>query len=416
MSALATAPRRAGRPAGKRKKTAWDAMRRRSVTRHAADLAEVEAPIENEVQPSAAVADPASAHKLEVGERLLPAEISRLELIARALWSTNYDEIFSSEMVENERMCGGASSLLPSTYRARLKGEAADKYDRRRRNQQRDELATRLHANNQRHWSPSLVARSIAYFGRTTKFLRRNETRQRRIASKPTQLKVLRMMMKFRPKPNWKKGCHIKCFGYDQTYQWVGVKKRGRRQAVERVDSTGLPMQISHEVYINSIDVALPDGLGTLSAADLARIKANYGSAYTEPFNLILLPLMPSAVEASLLEFARDVCISIEQACQPWLHTQQSPHAPHTARLNGTHMLIAWCRVFCFVVRTAAGCRHLTAYTSPAEPSNVWTARHSKWRPNSFRRAVCAAFDGYKIVRGLPQDNRSFECILRAKH
>ena len=34
---------------------------------HAADPAEVEAPIENEVQSSAADADPASAHELEVG-------------------------------------------------------------------------------------------------------------------------------------------------------------------------------------------------------------------------------------------------------------------------------------------------------------------------------------------------------------
>ena len=331
MSGEATAPRRAGRPAGKRRKTAWDAMRRRSATINAADAAEAEAPVENEVQASVPVADAASAHVIDEGEPLLlSAEISQLELIARALWSTNYDEIFSAELMDNERLCGGSSSLLPSTYRARLKGEAAEKYDLRRRNQRRDELAARLHANNQQHWSPSLVARSIAYFGRTTKFLRRNETRQRRIASKPTQLKVLRMMMKFRPKPHWMKGCHIKCFGYDQTYQWVGVKKRGRRQSVERVDSTGLPMQIAHAVYINSIDVALPDGLGTLSAADLARIKANYGSAYTEPFNLILLPLMPLTVEASLLEFARDVCTSIEQACQPWSHAQQSPHAPLT--------------------------------------------------------------------------------------
>ena len=126
-------------------------------------------------------------------------------------------------------------------------------------------MAVRLHANNQRHWSPSLLARSIAYFGRTSRFLRANEGRQRRIASKPMIMKALRIMREYRPQPEWKRGLHIKVFAYDQTYQWVGMKKRGRRQAVERLDGAGLPTEIRHEVYINSIDVALPSGLGTLS-------------------------------------------------------------------------------------------------------------------------------------------------------
>ena len=38
-------------------------------------------------------------------------------------------------------------------------------------------------------------------------------------------------------------------FGFDQTYQWVGVKKRGRRNQVEHVDGTGMPLQIVHQVW-----------------------------------------------------------------------------------------------------------------------------------------------------------------------
>lgn len=116
-----------------------------------------------------------------------------------------------------------------------------------------------------------------------------------------------------RPKPVWKRGKHIKCFAYDQTYQWVGVRKRGRRQSVERLDASGMPMEIKHMVYINSMEVMLPDGLGNLSAQDLSRIAANHGSAYTEPYNNILLPLQPATIELSLIDFARDVCSSVDQ-------------------------------------------------------------------------------------------------------
>ena len=136
-------------------------------------------------------------------------------------------------------------------------------YDRRQRSQRRDEVAVALHANNQQHWSPSLVARSIAYFGKSSRsssrFIQHNETKQRRIASKPTVKRVLKLMMKHKPKPVWKQGLHVKCFAYDQTYQWIGVKKRGCRQSVERLDSTGMPIEIKHMVYINSVSVALPD-------------------------------------------------------------------------------------------------------------------------------------------------------------
>ena len=117
-----------------------------------------------------------------------------------------------------------------------------------------------------------------------------------------------------RPEPSWKPNRRVAVYAADQTYEWVGVKKRGRRQSVERVDAAGLPMEIAHEVYINSITVPVPSACGHLSDGDLACIRANHGSAYTEPFNNALLPLRPAAVKQSLVEFAQDACASVEMA------------------------------------------------------------------------------------------------------
>ena len=55
-------------------------------------------------------------------------------------------------------------------------GKQADAYEAKRRRQERDQLAIELHANNMRHWSPSLVARSLAYFRLTTSWMHTVET------------------------------------------------------------------------------------------------------------------------------------------------------------------------------------------------------------------------------------------------
>ena len=255
--------RRAGRPVGKRRRTNLDSLYRRPWRATAAGASTASAAGAN-----AAAGDGDSViEQLETPvEAALVPNVTKFQLIARSLWLPDYDELFEIEVTENEQLAGATRlQLPPSSYRARLLGEAAQTYDRRRRNQRRDELAISLHSNNQQHWSPSLVARSVAYFGRTSRFLRVNEGRQRRIASKPMVMQALRIMQQCRPQPAWRRGPHIKVFAFDQTYQWVGMKKRGRRQAAEHLDGAGMPMQITHEVYINSINLALPTILGTLS-------------------------------------------------------------------------------------------------------------------------------------------------------
>ena len=88
-------------------------------------------------------------------------------------------------------------------------------------------------------------------------------------------------------------------FVADQTYEWVGMKKRGRRKTLERHDASGMPIEIKHEVYVNSIHLRLPASLGNLSAADQAAIAANHGSPYTEDYNDVLVPLGWSTVDSS---------------------------------------------------------------------------------------------------------------------
>ena len=209
-----------------------------------------------------------------------------LQSIVRALWLPSYGELFEAELRHNRALVGRSDhALKPSSYRARLSGEAAVRYDQRMDRQERDRLAIQLHANNMRHWSPSLVARSIAYVRLTTAWMHSVETNQRRLASRPSTMKALRLMRDSRPEVPWERGRHVFAYGFDQTYEWVGMQKRGRRQTLERVDAQGMPMAISHEVYINAIQIHLPASLGTLSPQDIAAIAANNGSPYTGDYN-----------------------------------------------------------------------------------------------------------------------------------
>ena len=112
--------------------------------------------------------------------------------------------------------------------------------------------------------------------------------------------------------PLWEVGRHVSFYVADQTYQWVGMKKRGRRNTVEQHDAHGMPLKITHEVYVNSIKVHLPFSLGTLTPQDLARIAANHGSPYTEDYNLVFLPLRPDLVDGYLLEFATNALDSVK--------------------------------------------------------------------------------------------------------
>jgi hypothetical protein len=258
----------------------------------------------------------------EVESNELMTERWTLQSIASDLWATDYEQLFNIEIERNRQLQSsiGTSGLtgqqqqLSSRYARRLSGHAREAWEHKQLIRERDQLAIALHASNMRHWSPSLVARSIAYFTLTTSWQHQVESGQRRLASRPTTLKVLRFMRDCCPRPVWEEGRHVAVYGFDQTYEWVGMAKRGRRQAVEHVDSTGMPMAITHEVYVNSIKVVLPSSFGTLSDADLQTIANNHGSPYTEDYSLLYDFLRPQAVSGYLREFADDALASVASA------------------------------------------------------------------------------------------------------
>ena len=261
----------------------------------------VEAPIEEPTELAAA-----AARGMWCGPDGL-AQIAQLLWLPGRLWP----QLFELEYEVNKLACGGGGyELPPSSYRARLKGERAERYDSRRRRQERDQMAIELHANNMRRWSPSLVGRSVYYFNRDSTAVREGEAGPRRLASNSTTWGFLRTMRDCQPPPRCARGRHTSVYGFDQTYEWVGMQKHGRRGTVERVDATGMPIQITHEVYVNSIKIHLPESLGNLSHADRARIAANHGSAYTEDRDNVYAALRPDVVRASLNDLAADaLCV-----------------------------------------------------------------------------------------------------------
>ena len=105
---------------------------------------------------------------------------------------------------------------------------------------------------------------------------------------------------------DWERGLHVDWFCADQTYEWVGMKKRGRRNTVERHDARGMPVEIRHEVYINAIQLHLPASLGTLLPQEVVTIQRNHGTPYTEDFNHVFAPLDYDTVDASLRSLAID--------------------------------------------------------------------------------------------------------------
>jgi hypothetical protein len=127
---------------------------------------------------------------------------------------------------------------------------------------------------------------------------------------------MLRLMRDCQPVAMWERGHHISFYAADQTYEWIGMKKRGARKTLERLDAAGMPVLIEHEVYVNSIKLHLPASLGNLSAADIVTIQNNHGSAYTEDFNNVFAPLDPVVVRGNLLAWVQEAMQLVAKRAQ----------------------------------------------------------------------------------------------------
>ena len=122
--------------------------------------------------------------EVEADERL--TDRLDLEQIASDLWSADYTNVFKVEL-EHNRALGirygtfgvTGQQLQLSSYARRLSGHRREAWEHRQLVRERDQLAIALHAANMRHWSHSLVARSIAYFTLTTTWQHQVESGQR---------------------------------------------------------------------------------------------------------------------------------------------------------------------------------------------------------------------------------------------
>ena len=84
--------------------------------------------------------------------------------MARELWRADYDELFAAEHAANLELLGPGYRVQPSSYAQRLTGQRLADYRRRMMNKERDLMAAALHGANMRAWTPSILARSVAYF------------------------------------------------------------------------------------------------------------------------------------------------------------------------------------------------------------------------------------------------------------
>ena len=82
----------------------------------------------------------------------------------------------------------------------------------------------------------------------------------------------------------------------------------------ERVDETGMPLQIRSEVYVNMVIGLVPYTLCDFDQDELAEIKEK--GAYTRDFANVFPPLRPARVQRDLRELQDDMSRSLLDACQ----------------------------------------------------------------------------------------------------
>jgi len=152
-------------------------------------------------------------------EAALHEEQPEMMAIAVALWQPDYGALFDWEYESLVQRLGPGYLTAPSSYAQRLRGRQLEQYQQRMRSRQRDQMAIALHSSNMRLWTPSLLARSVTYFSSASSVVNETESRGRRLASRPSTLKFLRMMRDVRPPADFEVGRHVAFYVADQTYQ-----------------------------------------------------------------------------------------------------------------------------------------------------------------------------------------------------
>ena len=158
-----------------------------------------------------------------------------VEAWAPLLWSSDYRPFLRLELEQGSVEREALLSLYPqSSYRQqsyRRNPELTAGYDRREELRARDLVATARRARNMRDWTFSQLARSGSYFNqRVPHRVWTEESAKRRLASRPTCVRLLRAMVECEPAEDFTLNDYVAVFGADQTYKWQGCSKgKGKR-------------------------------------------------------------------------------------------------------------------------------------------------------------------------------------------
>ena len=232
---------------------------------------------------------------------------------APILMSGDYLPFLEAEAAQFAELHGQMAGLVhPSSYRRRniMSAEATAAYDQRVTARQRDTAAHLQRSVNQRAWTLTILARSVAYFSRRVPSkVWEEECKGRRLAD-PKTIKRLLQACAAIFHPGFELHRSVAVFGADQTYAWEGMNKNAKHhRGAERTDATGMPIKIVNHVYVNCVQVLIPHSFPRLTAGEMLLI-ARHGP-YTEPFENIMPPLAPARAQQELRDCSAEVLSSI---------------------------------------------------------------------------------------------------------
>jgi hypothetical protein len=167
---------------------------------------------------------------------------------------------------------------------------------------------------NQQRFPFTTCARSVAMLMHRLNTKDWLELQSRReVLSKPTTVKLVKLMMACRPEPGFEQGSSVALHIFDQCYKKKG-ESRGKHRAAERVDATGDLVDLISMVIINSITIPVPRALlDGMSTADMNSMVTT--GPYLKPFEPSLIPvLQPDKVKADTYAFMKETGSWMDEA------------------------------------------------------------------------------------------------------
>ena len=281
-------------------------------------------------------------------DETLPGNLDPLRLMAKLLWSNDYNEELKIErqLLTSMGLIESAQLLrqdgLMSTYARQRRGDQEKLMDQALR-QAHEHAATALRQHNMRYHSFSVCARSVSKLLRRVPYKDWKEASTRRecgllpppcsfacapvwpcaclpvscvlhadmgshvlcrILSRPSVFKLLRFMVDLMPPPSFLPAKMIQLFCYDQCNARDGYTDT-RRYAAERIDASGNSVLAQDVTYITSFRIFIPQALVNLTDRDVARFRKR--GPFARDWSALVPFLQPSRVKEDLWKMFEEV-------------------------------------------------------------------------------------------------------------